>query len=195
MTAAAIELKKLDPSALGTALKQLGEAVPIVAQAGQLIRQGLEKLKRAIEALMEMFGKDALKKLKEQIEQLAKAAGLSLRGLLQSVLGADSVKQRIGDFDAALSSAKVDTASNALPELARSFNRDNKMLRALLRAIQLSGVVLGLLQLAASWLVPVLAVAYVSVIGVAVLIGRQYTGAGRVLTWSDGVQQVAERIP
>jgi CTP-dependent riboflavin kinase len=64
ITAAITELKKLDPAEIVKAVGQIGEAVPIVAGAGQVLRRGLEKLKRAIEALMEMFGKDAFKEVK-----------------------------------------------------------------------------------------------------------------------------------
>jgi hypothetical protein len=191
------ELKKLDPAEIVKAVGQIGEAVPIVAGAGQLLRKGLEKLKRAIEALMEMFGKDAFKEVKEEIQRIVKEAGVSGRTLLESLLGANSVKDRIKSILASptLSISKVDSASNSLPQLARDFNRDNKLLRAVLRAIQLAGLLLALVQFAAPWLVPTLAIAYVLAIGATVLVGRQYTGAWRVLAWNDGVEQVADRIP
>ena len=191
------ELKKLDAAEVFKALGQIGQALPLIAEAGQVLRKGLEKLKRAIEALMEMFGKDAFKEVKEQIERIVKGAGASGRTLLESLLGADAVKARIRSIlaSAALSVSKVDGASNSLPRLARDFNRDNTLLRAVLRAIQLAGVLLALVQLAAPWLVPTLATAYVVGIGTTVLVGRQYTGAGRALAWIDGVEQVAGRIP
>jgi hypothetical protein len=189
------ELKKLDPAEIVKALGQIGKAVPIVAGAGQILRKGLEKLKRAIEALMGMFGKDAFKEVKEQIERIVKEAGVSGRTLLESLLGANSVKDRIKSILASptLSIPKVDGASNSLPQLARDLNRDNKLLRAVLRAIQLAGLLLA--QFAAPWVVPTLAIAYVLAIGATVLVGRQYTGAWRVLAWSDGVEQIADRIP
>ena len=191
------ELKKLDAAEVLKALGQIGQALPIIAEAGQVLRKGLEKLKRAIEALMEMFGKDAFKEVKEQIEQIVKDASASGRTLIESLLGADAVKTRIKSILAtpALNISKVDRASNSLPQLARDFTRDNTLLRALLRAIQLAGVLLALLHLAAPWLVPTLAIAYVLAIGTTVLVGRQYTGAGCVLAWIDGVEQVAGRIP
>jgi len=191
------ELKKLDAAEIVKALGQIGEAVPIVAGAGQILRKGLEKLKRAIEALMEMFGKDAFKEVKEQIRRIVKGAGVSGRTLLESLVGANAVKGRIKTILASptLSISKVDSASNSLPPLARDFNRDNTLLRAVLRAIQLAGVLLALVHFAAPWLVPTLAIAYVLAIGTTVLVGRQYTGAWRVLAWSDGVEQVAARIP
>lgn len=197
ITAAITELKKLEPAEIVKAVGQIGEAVPIVAGAGQVLRKGLEKLKRAIEALMEMFGKDAFKEVKEQIQRLLKEAGVGGRMLLESVLGANGVKERIKIILAkpGLSTLKVDGATNSLPELARDFDRDTKLLRAVVRAIQLAGVLLALVQLAAPWLVPTLAIAYVLAIGATVLVGRQYTGAWRVLAWSDGVEQVAARIP
>jgi hypothetical protein len=197
ITAAIVELKKLDPAEIVKAAGQIGEAVPIVAGARQVLRRGLEKLKRAIEALMEMFGKDAFKEVKEQIQHLLKEAGVGGRTLLESLLGANAVKDRIKVILAkpALAISKVDGASNLLPELAREFNRDNSLLRAVVRAIQLAGVLLALVHFAAPWLVPTLAIAYALAIGATVLVGRQYTGAWRVLAWSDGVEQVAARIP
>jgi hypothetical protein len=197
ITAAIAELKKLDPAEIVKAVGQIGEAVPIVAGAGQVLRRGLEKLKRAIEALMEMFSRDAFKEVKEQIQRIVKEAGVSGRTLLESLMGANAVKDRIKIILAGptLIISKVDSASNSLPELARDFNRDNKLLRAVVRAIQLAGALLALVHFAAAWLVPTLAIAYVLAIGATVLVGRQYTGAWRVLAWSDGIEQVAARIP
>ena len=197
ITAAATELKKLDPAEIVKAVGQIGEAVPIVAGAGQVLRRGLEKLKRAIEALMEMFGKDAFKEVREQIQRILKEAGVGGRTLLESLLGATAVKDRIKIILAkpVLIVSNVDSASSSLPELARDFNRDTKLLRAVVRAVQLAGVLLALVHFAAPWLVPTLAIAYVLAIGATVLVGRQYTGAWRVLAWSDGVEQVADRIP
>jgi hypothetical protein len=197
ITAALAELKKLDPGEIVKAVGQIGEAVPIVADAGQMLRKGLEKLKRAIEALMEMFGKEAFKEVKEQIRRIVKEAGLSGRTLLEPLLGVNTVKERIKIILAnpALIISKLDSASNSLPELARDFNRDNKLLRAVIRAIELAALLLAVVHFAAPWLVPTIAIAYVLAIGATVLVGRQYTGAWRVLAWSDGVEQVAGRIP
>jgi hypothetical protein len=196
MTDAASEVKKLIPDDIGKMLGQLGEAVPIIAKAGNLVRQGLEKLKRALEALTEMFGKESLKSIKDQIGELLKATGVSIRTLLQSILGADRVKERIERIlqIATLDMSKVDAASNRLPEVARSFSRDNKILNALLRGIRLTAAILALVQYAAGWLLPTLAGAYLSIIGAALLVGRQYTGASRTLIWTDGLEQVAEGI-
>jgi hypothetical protein len=193
---ASTELSKLDPSEIGKALGQIGEAVPIIASAGQLLRKGLEKLKRAIESLIEMFGKDAFKKIKEQVTQILEAAGVSSQGLLEKVLGTNSVKQRIATILAnpSLTIAKVDDASNLLPDLASHFNGDNKLLRAVMRGIQLAGALLVVLHFAAPWLAPTLAIAYVLAIGAAALVGLQYTGAWRTLNWIDGVEQIADKI-
>jgi len=191
---ATTELGKLKPADLLNALGEIGEALPsVVVQAGQILRTGLEKLKRAIQALMDMFGAEALKGAREQIERILKEVKPSSRDLVELVLGAHAVRERIQAILAGttLAKSKVDAASNALPDLARAFNRDNKLLRAVLRAIQLS----ALFVIVAPWLTPALALAYVSAIGIAVLIGRQYAGQTRVLSWIDGVEQVAERIP
>jgi hypothetical protein len=197
ITTAATQLKKLDPAEIVKAVGQIGEAVPIVAGAGQLLRSGLEKLKRAIEALTDMFGKDAFKEVREQIQRILKEAGVGGRTLLETLLGANAVRDRIKIIltKQALIVSNVDSASNSLPGIARDFSRDTKLLRAVVRAIQLSGVLLALVHFAAPWLVPALAIAYVLAIGATVLVGRQYTGAWRVLAWSEGVEQIADRIP
>jgi hypothetical protein len=191
------ELRKLDLGEIGKALKQLGDAVPIVASGGQLLQKGLEKLKRAMEALMVLFGKDALRNTKDQIEQILKQTGVGSGTVMRSLLGAHSVEERIAAILASsgLSAAKIDEACNFLPELAREFNQNSKLLRAILRAIQLASLGLAVLHFAAPWLVPTVGLVYVSMIGVAVLIGRQYTGASHMLAWIDGVEQVAARIP
>ena len=117
--------------------------------------------------------------------------------MLESLLGVDAVRMRIKSVVAntPLAVPKVDAATNALPEIARDFNTNNKMLRAVLRAIQLAGLLLAVLPFAAPWYVPTLAIAYVLAIGATVLVGQQYIGAWRVLNWVDGVEQVADAIP
>jgi len=146
---------------------------------------------------MEMFGKDTFKKVRDEIQRLLKEAGVSGRALLESLLGANAVKDGISSILAkpVLVISKIDGASNSLPELEHDFDRDTKLLRAVVRAIKFAGVLLAFVNFAAPWLVPTLALAYALAIGATVLVGRQYTGAWRVLAWSDGVEQVAARIP
>lgn len=189
------ELRKLDPVQIGNALGELGDAVPIVAAGAQLVRRGLEKLKRAIEALTDMFGSDAVKRLKDKLKAIMQEAGSSSRKLLEALIGSDTVKKRIEEIlGGQLTIAKVDGATNALAPLAQDFARNNKLLRAVLRTIRLAGVLLALVPVATPWLAPSLAIGYLLVIATSLLLAQQYAGALRVLTWIDGVEQIANRI-
>lgn len=187
---------KLDAYQIANALSQIGEAVPIVAGVGVLLRKGIEKLKAAIEALSELFGKDAFDKVRDQIGEIWQQAGEVGRALLTRLLGAQGVKARIEEIlsGSSLPISAVDGASNALPVLAAEFARNNKLLRALVRAIDLAAGLLALLSFAGPWLGLALGTAYLSTIGGVLLVGGEYTGGRRLLRWVDGVEQVAERI-
>jgi hypothetical protein len=190
------DVRKLDPTEILRALGGIGEAVPIVAQATTLVQKGFEKLKRAIEALAELFGKDRIKEIKEQIQQIIEEADLSGRTLLDSVLGVATVKKYIAEILArqSLGASRTDGASNLLPEIDRAFTGNHTLLRGILRAIRLTALLLPLFSFTAPWLAPSLATAYILAIGAALLVGRQYTGEWRILPSVEGVEQIANRI-
>lgn len=190
-------LAKLDPSEVTKAIDQLGGAVPIVADVGRLVRQGLEKVKRAIEAVAELFGKDTLDKVKATVQEIWSNVKSLDHDLLGRLLGVGTVKKRIEQILAAstLTPAALDRATNTLPGVASEFTKNNSLLRALIRAIELVALLLYALRfLTGPWLAVALGIAYLTIIGGALLIGGEYTGGRQLLHWAQGVEQLAEAI-
>jgi hypothetical protein len=189
-------LGKLDAYQVASALSQLGQGLPIVAEAGALVRKGIEKLKRAIERLAALFGKEAFDKVKEQISTVWQQANELGHTILVSVLGVEKVKARIEQIlvDTSLAITAVDGGSNKLAPLAADFARNNKLLRALRRGLDLAADFLTLLHFAGPWLGLALGAGYLSTIGAVVLVGGEYTGGRRLLQWVNGVEQIAEQI-
>jgi hypothetical protein len=189
-------LGKLDAYQVASALSQLGQGLPIVAEAGALVRKGIEKLKRAIEGLAALFGKDAFAKIKEQISAVWQQTNELGHTILVSVLGVEKVKARIEQIlaDTSLAITAVDSGSNKLAPLAADFTRNTKLLRALRRGLDLAADFLTLLNFAGPWLGLALGAGYLSTIGAAVLIAGEYAGGRRLLQWVNGVEQIAEQI-
>jgi hypothetical protein len=189
-------LGKLNVYQVASALSQLGQGLPIVAEAGALVRKGIEKLKRAIEGLAALFGKDGFAKVKEEIGEVWQQANKLGRAMLASVLGVEKVKARIEQIlaDASLAIASVDSGSNKLAPLAADFARNNKLVRALRRALDLAADFLTLLHFAGPWFGLALGAGYLSTIGGVLLVGGEYTGGRRLLQWVNGVEQIAEQI-
>ena len=113
------------------AFDRIGEAVPALEAVGRLVRAGIEKLRRAIEGLAELFGKDALAQLKAEIAELwNKFEASQADGLLATLLGASAVRRHIEEMLAgrirvqtADGARIVDGATNALPTVGSEFAR------------------------------------------------------------------------
>jgi hypothetical protein len=193
-------LRKLDPAKVSDALGALLKPLPFATEAGVLVRKGIQKLRQAIEALVALFGTDAFEAIKGEIDKLRNASGDIAHKLLEAVLGVPAVRQRI-EAIAAVGKDKpeawrdtVDRASNSLIALADDFTRYNRLLRALIGAIDLAVVLLVALHFAGPWFALAIGVAYLSTIGGTILVAIEYTGVRQLLRWTKGVEQVAEGI-
>lgn len=199
ISAAFKELKHLDPTEIIKALDKIGQAVPIVAEGGRLVRAGIDKLKRAIEAIAALFGIQPYDKVKKEIGGLWNSftSGEHSHALLRAALGVPVVEQQIAQKlgRPRLDVGPVDRASNALAPLAVDFTRNINLLNALIFAIGLAAKALVFFHFAVPWLPLALAAGYVSAIGVVVLLGCEYAGGRQILHWVGGVDQIAEAIP
>jgi hypothetical protein len=193
---------KLNSAELATALDRIGEAAPALEGVGRLVRAGIEKLRRAIDALVKLFGKDALAKLKAQISELWNKLGASQAdNLLAALLGVSAVRRHIEEILAgrirvptAHGAKVVDGVTNTLPTVGTEFTRASQLLRGLIYAIDFAAILLGMLHFVGPWLALALGGAYLSVVGGAVLVGGEYAGEQQLLHWAKGVKQVAEEM-
>jgi hypothetical protein len=187
-------LGKVDTSALGELLKRIGDPFPFAADVGKLIQKGSQLLKNGIEAIVALFGTEKLIQVRDAVSDVWLDIANLGDILFERLLGVASVKRHISEILLAkdLIIKRVDNATNALAPLAASFNSDNKLLRAIIRAIGLAGALFGWLHAAGPWYTVGLGVAYGTAIGAVLIVGRQYTGALPIR--NQGVEQLAEAI-
>lgn len=190
-------LKTLDPTKVLDALGRIGESVPMAAEAGRLVRAGIEKLKNAIEAIAALFGKDKLAAIKEKIEKIWEnfTSGKYSRDIIRVLLSVSEVEEHIKEKLAEANKVDaVDRASNRLAPLTTNFDFYVKLLRGLIQGISFAATALSFFHFTAAWLSLAFGLAFLSTIGGAVLIGSEYVGRHRLLHWTDGVDQIADTI-
>jgi len=195
ISAASEQVEKLKLADVMAAVNQIGQALPVVAQAGQLVRKGLDLIKRAIEGIFDFIGREATETVKSQLKALWEKIGQGRQNFVETLLGVAAVKARIETIlMAATDLRRVDFGTNALIPVADAFTRRNTLLRAVVRGLALGGSCLALVHLAAPWVSLALGAAYLASIGAALLIGAAYTGQHRIFGDIEGVEQIAERI-
>jgi hypothetical protein len=192
------KLKKFDGAKVIEGIDKLGESIQVVAAAGKLIRQGLDLLKKALDALSKLFGKEALATSKKKVGEIWEKfqSGKYTQDVLAWTFDVKGTEARIA---AALEQANVDAsvidnATNALPGLSTKYKNNMKLLRSLMSAVALAGSIIAFLQLAAPYIPLALAGVYAALIGATVLIGMDYSDSGRGLGWVRGVGQIANGI-
>jgi hypothetical protein len=192
------QLKKLDDNAILKGLDNIGSSVQPVAAAGRLIRRGLEKLKNVLEAITNLFGKEAVDKVKDKVKAIWEkfVAGDYTRDAVSWLLNIDAARKAIASCIARqnLTLAALDAASNELPALSESFKKSVKICRALIGGLVLAGSIIGFLHFAAPWIPAAFAAGYGAIIASTIIIGSNYAGSGRLAHWMRGVATIADGI-
>ena len=192
------QLKKLDPAKIAAAIEGLGKPFHDAVEAGRLLKQGIERLQKAIQGLLDLLGLDALTQLKKRASEVwdKVAKGEYTQEILARTFGVEDTGFRI---DAILRGDKLeigdlDSASNALRPLTDSYGGKIALLKGLLAAVALITSGLAFLHVAMPWLPLLLGGAYAALIGATVLIGMNYAGQAGVLQWVAGVREIADRL-
>ena len=193
------KLTKLDAAKVAEALEGFGQRpLEMLAAAGRLTRRGIEKLKAAIDAIVSLFGSEALAQVKAKVGELWEAfkAGKFTGAILTAMFATATVNQYITETlsHSTLDKDKIDNATNELSPLAQEYTRKVNLLRALRNGI---GLVFGCLiffDFAGPWITFTAALGYLAVIGGTVLVGSEYTGQYRLFGWANGVKQVTGTI-
>ena len=190
------KLKEVEPAKALQAIDNLGKSFDLVATAGRLIRQGLEQLKAAIDALSKLFGEDHLKDIKDAVRKIWEKFGGS-KAVVRSLIGEPEASKRVDTFaaQAPLKSVVLDTVSRELALLEDKFQGIHKILSGLVSAVILAMGLVATLQLfglwvAAPWLALAAGGAYAAIIGGALLAGLNYTGSHPLFSSMRGVCQI-----
>src|SRR5262249_55574416 len=188
---------ELDQSKVSEAIDNLGKSVQIVEAAGRLIRRGLEKLKSVLDALSDLFGTDAMADVKAKVLDVWKKF-TGDKTLVRNIIGIPAAQKRVSDFAQrnGQEMSMLDALSRELALLEDKFQGKKNILSGLEKAIVLAMSMLAALQVfglwaVAPWTVLVAAGAYAALIGGALLVGLNYTGARRFVGWVRGVCEIA----
>lgn len=191
------QAKKLDPSKMLQALQHLGSQVSGLAAAGQLIQQGIEKLKSAYQTLIDLIGSDALTKIKDKVGKTwedivnGKYSEQALAWFYdQKAIDdlADSVCQR-QDLDKTV----LGHADFEIADLVTRFKKYTQTFGIIIDVVGVSITILAFTPVREQGLLLAGAV-YLTILGALLLIGANYAGSGKMLHWVKGIGEVVAGV-
>ncbi len=192
------QLKKLDAAKVIEAIENLGKPFQQLVEAGRLVKQGFERLKKAIQSLLDLIGSGSLDDVKDRVSEIWDKL---LKGeYANEILGwTFGVKKTATQIDGILQSNRLETgdldsASNSLRPFTESYGGKVALIKALLGAVTLISAGLAWLHVVAPWLPLALGGAYAALIGATVVIGMNYAGGGGVIQWTRGVREIADGL-
>lgn len=191
-------MAKIDGQKVLDALVRLGEPIRGLQGAGRLISQGIEKLKKAMDALIELLDSKALAAIKDRGEQVWK--DLRDGKLLGQVLGwafhVDATRKHIQEI-MQTEGLKIDALNKACDDVAQlkiKFQENMTIARRIAAAVALAGTVLAMTTIGASTAALATASAYALIFGGVVLVGMDYADSGRILDRVRGVDEIASSL-
>lgn len=194
VTSVVTALSKLDEKEVLEALSKLGVEVKELPKVGRLFRQGIEKLKGAIDTLTRLLGSEALVRIKAQVEQIWQEVreGKHVAQALKWAFGVEATQALIAKIlsSEGLQQEALDQASNALAPLATTFKEKMAMAKGMASAVTLGGTLLALTPLAGPGLMLFTASFYMGILAAVVLIGMDYADGGRILLRVRGVGEI-----
>lgn len=201
ITSAFEKLKEVDKSKVSQAIEDIGKSFEIVAVAGRLIRQGLEKLKSVLDSLSSIFGAEALADMKKKVREVwEKFAGGN--NLLRSIIGVPAAQKRVSDFaeQTGLEIVLLDGMSGDLAKLEDKYQGIRKILTGLVSGVVLAMGIVAALQFVglwatAPWIALAAAGAYAAIIGAALLVGLSFSGSRPMFEWIRGVCEIVPAPP
>jgi tetrahydromethanopterin S-methyltransferase subunit A len=187
----------LDEKAILSALEMLVGELGALPEVGRLVRLAVDRLKKAITAILTFLGDevmDALKaKLKELVQQWLSARQIDIE--LRKVLNIQATQKFIEEVSARpdLSGDRLDRASTAIKVLRARFDGHVETIGQASKTVAVVG---GLLVTSGLGVKAVLlaAVAYLAIIAWAVGMGIDYTDSGRILNRVQGIGTIAREL-
>lgn len=183
---------------MSAALGKLGERLPDLGRIGRLIRLGIEKVRSAVDFLINLIGADRLGQFREKLvdfwEKLK--SGAAAKGLLETFYGLPEIRGEIEQILARpnLQAGRLGPANAELQGLQAAYRGDMEIARTMATAVTSFGLLL-------SWIPAVggnavlAAVSIDSVIfGVVVLMGKGCTGDGLPLGDLQGVRKIVQGL-
>ena len=190
------QLQRIEGAKVLEAIHGMGGAVRVAEVTGRLIRRGVEKLKVVLDALSALFGADAVASVKAKVQDIWKkfTEGSFTEAAVRWVLDVERIEARVKEIAArqGLTIGMLDGVSRSLAALDDDYQRVLKVLKGIAAAIVVAMGILGFLHMVGPWVALAGAVAYVGVLGAALLAGITYAGAGPAIGSTRGVAIVIE---
>lgn len=192
-------LKQLDPSAVLKALEGLGGPIKAaVGFADRLITKGVEKIKSAVEALVNFIGNDALTKIKDKLLELWRevSEGDFAQSLLAHLLGIHATHEKVAQrLDAGnIDRDSLAEGSDALARLVADYRKHMGVAKKSVAAITFASAVIGWTSLGPQNAALIAGVGYSTVLAAVMLVGMDYADSGRVLRIVRGVGEVTDGL-
>jgi hypothetical protein len=190
-------ISNLDEESILAALRMLGLELEKLPDIGRLIRLGIDRLKKAIAALVAWLGEEIMELLKAKLEELLRRwlSGEKIESELRRVLNVEATQNLAREVSArpGLTREKLDQASTSLRVLNARFEEH---MGTITQASRTVGLVGGLLATSGLGVKAALlsAVAYLAVIAWAVGMGMDYADSGRILNRVEGVGGIAQGL-
>lgn len=191
-------LKKLSPDKVLEALNQLGGPVKtITGMAQRLIKQGLQKMKQALDDLTRLIGFDAIKTVRDKVEEIWKNREKGIvNQLLSKLLGIETTRAGITTILSARKMDKtiLDQSSNEVADLLSPYNEKIQIAKKIVSAISFGTSLLVFTPIAGQKIALFAASSYFIVLASVMLIAMDYADSGTILCWVRGVGEIANGL-
>jgi hypothetical protein len=188
-------LSKIDTAKVLAALSNLGEKIQDLAGIGRLIRFGVEKFRRAIDALIRLLGSGPLSSIKDKVQQVWEKIkkGEHIVQVLEWAFSVEDTRAYIEEIlnSKNLDQKTLDDGSNNLAKLTTAFRENMSIVKALTSSVALAGTILSFTPLLGPNLALLTASVYALILAAVVLIGIDYADSGLVLQRVRGVRVIA----
>lgn len=198
VTSVIAELSKIDEEKVGAAFSNLGRFTQELPKIGRLFRLGIEKLKKVIDALVQLLGTGALSEIKDKIEHIWEKVkeGEYIAHVLEWAFGVENTRVQISEI---MNSAKLDQkrlkdANDSLESLTITFRENMAMAKDLVKTISFAGVIFALIPSAGPNLMLLGAFIYLVILAAVVLIGMDYADSGLLFKRVRGVREIAQSL-
>ena len=191
-------LKKLSPDAILEALNQLGGPVKtITGMVQRLIRQGIQKMKQAIDDLTRLIGNEAIKKVRDKVTEIWKSHETGVvHQLLSKLIGVETTRTNITTILGTRPSDKaiVDAGSNEVAQLVQPYDNNIAIAKKIVNVISFGSSLLILTPLAGQKIALFAASSYFIILATVILIAMDYADSGKILQWVRGVGVIANSL-
>ncbi|HMG74253.1 MAG TPA: hypothetical protein VK582_12195 [Pyrinomonadaceae bacterium] len=167
---------------------------------GRLIKKGMEKIQSALDALVNLIGNDALKKINDRVKELWQEIGQKkikdwTDEVLGDFIGVGATRKTIEDvLGSKLNEQALPQASDDVSRLTQPYRESTAMAKTAVGAISLVSGTLFWFPFAGQKVAFFAALAYLIILSGVLLIAMDYCDSGRILGRVRGVGEIANGL-